>query len=412
MLGCLRRAWYHGTHDLRFTDKLHPIAEAAPIASFRLVNEAGRLTSRDQDTTSALFQRDGLRAVYAQMVELAIMDGLMYEAQRQGRVSFYMTSTGEEAVHFGSAMALNPKDPVFAQYRETGVLLARGFSVQQCLDQMTGNVRDLGRGRQMPIHYGSQAHAFLTISSPLGTQIPQAVGAAYFLKLQRAVAADNGRSEATLPVCYFGEGAASEGDCHAAFNFAAALKTPLLFICRNNAFAISTPHSEQYAGDGIAARGPGYGITTFRVDGNDLWAMHSVTQTARSLALIQQRPVLIEAMTYRVGHHSTSDDSAAYRKLPSKEELEAACPLGRVRRFLAAREWWSEAEDRECRAKARASVLKALKEAESLPKPAIKHLFTDVYDQITPDLAKQHQQLVEHLAKHPQAYNLSQYSDK
>lgn len=135
----------------------------------------------------------------------------------------------------GSAAALSDEDMVFAQYREHGVLLWRGFGIQEAVDQCFSNVGDKGKGRQMPIHYGSRRLHFQTISSPLGTQIPQAVGAAYAFKVQQKDA---------VAICYFGEGAASEGDFHAALNFSATLDVPVLFFCRNNGYAISTPSSE------------------------------------------------------------------------------------------------------------------------------------------------------------------------
>lgn len=140
----------------------------------------------------------------------------------------------------------------------------------------------------MPIHYGSKPLNFVTISSPLATQIPQAAGAAYALKGQNRVV-----------VCYFGEGAASEGDAHAAFNFATTLASPVIFFCRNNGYAISTPSAEQYRGDGIAGRGAGYGMNSLRVDGNDALAVYNATRYAKEYALKESKPVLIEALTYR-----------------------------------------------------------------------------------------------------------------
>ncbi|CAN0387968.1 unnamed protein product, partial [Scytosiphon promiscuus] len=143
-----------------------------------------------------------------------------------------------------------------------------------------------------------------TVSSPLGTQIPQAVGAAYALKLS---------GEANIAICYFGDGAASEGDFHAAMGLAATREAPVLFVCRNNGYAISTPVKDQYRGDGIISRAPGYGVHAIRVDGNDALAMYAATDEARKLCLSQNKPVLMEAMTYRLGHHSTSDDWSRYR---------------------------------------------------------------------------------------------------
>lgn len=145
-----------------------------------------------------------------------------------------------------------------------------------------------------------------TISSTIATQMPQAVGSAYAAKL---------RDDGSCVMCYFGEGATSEGDAHAAFNFASVLECPILFFCRNNGYAISTPTSDQYRGDGIAGRAAGYGMLAIRVDGNDLFAVYNAVKAARKIAVSEMRPVLIEAMTYRIGHHSTSDDSTAYRSV-------------------------------------------------------------------------------------------------
>lgn len=162
------------------------------------------------------------------------MDNIFYDAQRQGRISFYMTSYGEEAIHIGSSAALSGRDMVFAQYREQGILMWRGFSLMQFADQCFSNAGDPGKGRQMPVHYGSSELNYQTISSPLGTQLPQATGAAYAMKLEQQSKDTPDR----VAVCYFGEGAASEGDFHAALNFAATRECPVLFFCRNNGFAI------------------------------------------------------------------------------------------------------------------------------------------------------------------------------
>jgi 2-oxoisovalerate dehydrogenase E1 component alpha subunit len=159
--------------------------------------------------------------IYRDMLTLNTMDTILYDAQRQGRISFYMTNYGEEATHMGSAAALTLDDVIYGQYREAGVLLYRGFTLQQFMDQCYSNAHDLGKGRQMPVHYGSRALNFQTISSPLGTQIPQAAGSAYALKMA---------GKQAVAICYFGDGAASEGDFHAALNMAATTDAPVLFF--------------------------------------------------------------------------------------------------------------------------------------------------------------------------------------
>lgn len=210
---------------------------------------------------------------------------------------------------------------------------------------------------------------------------------------------------------YFGEGAASEGDFHAALNIAATRSCPVVFICRNNGYAISTPTLEQYRGDGIASRGLGYGIDTIRVDGNDIWAVREATKLARELALQDGgRPVLIEAMTYRVSHHSTSDDSFAYRARVEVEDWKRRDnPIGRLRKWLEARGYWDEAREKEARDSIRRDLLKAFSQAEKEKKPPIRAMFEDIYEDLTPDLQAQMKELKAHLDRYPEEYDLGEY---
>ena len=248
--------------------------------------------------------KDTLKRVHQQMIRLREMDTIFQNSQRQGRFSFYMTCRGEEAIPFGAATALESQDVVLAQYREQGVLMWRGFSLQQFSDQCYSNESDLGKGRQMPVHYGSRALNYQTISSCLGTQIPQAVGVAYSLKLSAANATDDGReTKKAVSLCFFGEGCSSTNDFHSGLNLSATLKCPVIFFCRNNGYAISTSVKEQYAGDGVISRAPGYGMAAIRVDGNDVFAVHAAVREARIYALENNAPILIEAMSYRCGHH-------------------------------------------------------------------------------------------------------------
>lgn len=348
------------------------------------------------DSPEIDLDKDTILRMYQVMVRLQALDDVFYNAQRQGRISFYMQSAGEEGAVIGSAAALQPQDTVFAQYRESGVLLWRGFTVQQCADQCFSNESDLGKGRQMPVHYGSAALNYQTVSSPLATQIPQAAGAAYALKL-------NKNNDAVV-VCYFGEGAASEGDFHAGMNFAATTESPCIFFCRNNGYAISTPVRDQYRGDGIISRAAGYGMHAIRVDGNDVFAVQKATATARHIALTQNRPVFVEVMSYRRGHHSTSDDSTRYRSLKEISEWGDMCPLKRLRKYMDAHNWWSDAQEADLRDTERLSVLQALEAAERKGPPSVAELFSDVYDVIPPHLLKQERELHEHMEKYPDHY--------
>ena len=210
---------------------------------------------------------------------------------------------------------------------------------------------------------------------------------------------------------YFGEGAASEGDFHAALNIAATRSCPVVFICRNNGYSISTPVLEQYRGDGIASRGLGYGIDTVRVDGNDLWAVREATKKARAMALQDGgRPVLLECLTYRVGHHSTSDDSFAYRQRDEVEDWKRRDnPIFRLRKWMEARGCWGEEQEKEAREGIRRDLLKAFSEAEREKKPPIRAMFEDVYEKMTPDLQAQMRQLSEHLERYPDEYDFGEY---
>ena len=333
--------------------------------------------------------------VYETFAFHRVLDERMVSSQRQGRLSFYMAALGEEAASVGGAAGLQPQDMIMSQYREQGALMFRGFSLENFMNQMFSNENDLGKGRQMPIHYGSSELNYMTVSSPLGTQIPQATGYAYGQKLQ-------GLDAVTL--CYFGEGAASEGDFHAGLNMAAVQQAPVIFFCRNNGYAISTPSDEQFKGNGIASRGVGYGIKTLRVDGNDILAVIKATQTARTYALKENAPVLIEAMSYRLGAHSTSDDPSGYRTREEEEKWQENDPILRMKNWMLAQSWWDEAKDKVLFEGLREKVLAAVKEAEKMNKPHIDTLISDVYDVPTKQLEAQLAQVKLHVNKYPEAY--------
>ncbi|MCS4503768.1 thiamine pyrophosphate-dependent dehydrogenase E1 component subunit alpha [Arhodomonas aquaeolei] len=334
-------------------------------------------------------------AMHDAAVFTRLLDERMVAAQRQGRLSFYLTATGEEAATVGSAAGLEPDDMILPQYREQGALRYRGFTAAQFMDQLFATEDDLGKGRQMPVHYGSRALSYMTVSSPLATQIPQAAGYAYGQKLA---------GEGRCSICYFGEGAASEGDFHAALNMAAVIRCPVIFFCRNNGYAISTPVSEQYAGDGVAARGVGYGVRSIRVDGNDFLAVYLATQEARRQAVSEGVPVLIEAMTYRLGAHSTSDDPSGYRSRKEEEAWQRFDPIARIRAFMEAQGWWDAERDEARRQGYRDEILAAMKTAEAKPAPSLARLIEDVYAAPPWNLTEQYEALREQVRANPDAY--------
>lgn len=374
---------------------------------FRVMNPDGSII---EESDAPDVDSQTLVKMYENMGKIRAFDDIMYNAQRQGRISFYMQHLGEEGALIGSAAALKPQDIVFAQYREVGVLFWRGFTIQQAADQCFSNVADKGKGRQMPVHYGSKELNFQTISSPLATQLPQAVGAAYAMKRRNTAAQLSDPSfdleeDGAICICYFGDGAASEGDFHAALNFSATLDVPVIFFCRNNGYAISTPTEEQFRGDGIISRAAGYGIRAIRVDGNDIMAVQEATKQARELAIHDNRPVLIEAMTYRGGHHSTSDDSLSYRTMSEilywQENFD---PVARLRSHLESKGLWSEEEELHMKDRQRMAVIKAMETAEGRQKPPLAEMFTDVYAEKTEGLRAQEEALQEHIASNAEHY--------
>ncbi|KAL8823648.1 MAG: hypothetical protein Q9170_008336 [Blastenia crenularia] len=345
-------------------------------------------------------------------------DGVVVDEGREPDVSdeevltWYnnMLTAGEEGIAIGSASALAPDDVIFAQYRETGVFQQRGFTLENFMSQLFANCKDNGKGRNMPVHYGSNKLNIHTISSPLATQIPQAAGAAYALKLQSL---QNPNLPPRIVACYFGEGAASEGDFHAALNIAATRSCPVVFLCRNNGYAISTPTLEQYRGDGIASRGIGYGIDTIRVDGNDIFAVREATKEARRMALDDGgKPILIEAMSYRVSHHSTSDDSFAYRaKVEVEDWKRRDNPITRLRKWMERKGLWDEQKERDARSRIRREVLKAFGEAEKEKKPPLRGLFEDVYEEVTEEGKGQMRELRDLLERYPDEYEVGEFED-
>ncbi|XP_038885350.1 2-oxoisovalerate dehydrogenase subunit alpha 1, mitochondrial [Benincasa hispida] len=378
-----------------FTNEMRFIAESTQqrVPCYRVLHENGDTITSNNFTQ---LSKDVAIKMYKDMITLQIMDNIFYEAQRQGRISFYLTSSGEEAIAIASAAALLPDDIVLAQYREPGVLLWRGFTLQEFANQLFGNKFDYGKGRQMPIHYGSNHHNYFTISSPLGTQLPQAVAIAYSLKMDRKDA---------CAVAYFGDGTTSEGDFHAALNFAAVLGAPVIFICRNNGWAISTSVEEQFRSDGVVVKGQGYGIRSIRIDGNDALAVYSAVRRARSMAIAEQMPILIEALTYRVGHHSTSDDSSKYRAIDEIQywKMERN-PVDRFAKWLSNNVWLNQEDDSNHKTTVKKQLLQAIQNAEKTEKPPLSELFNDVYDHLPKNLQEQEEVLRQTMKRYPQDY--------
>lgn len=366
------------------------------IPMYQVLTPNGQLNSQTINVqVDEILSKSDILKMLSTMEYVRLLDERMVSAQRQGRISFYLACTGEEAATVASAAALSPLDMIMSQYREQGALAYRGYTTEQFMNQMFSNKLDPNKGRQMPIHYGDKALNFMTVSSPLGTQIPQASGYAYGQKM---------KGEQAITICYFGEGAASEGDFHAGLNMAAVLHCPVIFFCRNNGYAISTPAEEQFAGDGIASRGIGYGVPTIRVDGNDALAVYMATHRARQLALEEKTPVLIEAMTYRLAAHSTSDDPSGYRSKEEEDKWREKDPIERLKNFIRSRDWFDEKAHLKHLENIRCELLFEMKKAEGVEICNIHEIVEDVYDDVPWHLAEQRESLKKHIADYPEHY--------
>ncbi len=334
----------------------------------RIVAEDGSVVG--DRAAIALSDAEVLR-LYRWMVLNRALDERMVTLQRQGRIGFYIGSIGEEATVFGAAAAMEEGDWLFPCYREHGAALLRGMPLATFLCDLLGNAGDPMKGRQMPCHEAWRPGRFASISSPIATQIPHAVGAAWAARL---------KGDAMVALTWFGEGATSAADFHAGLNFAAVRRIPVVFVCRNNGWAISVPRERQTGSETIAQKAIAYGMRGERVDGNDLLAVHSAVSVARARAAAGDGPTLLECVTYRLEGHSTSDDPRAYRPAELVAPWKEKEPILRTRRYLEARGAIDAAADARLREEVRLEIQRALVEAEAFPpKPSVESMFDDVY---------------------------------
>ena len=343
---------------------------------FRIVEADGTF---DAALDPKLPEKD-LLSVYRSMLLVRTLDNRMLSLQRQGRIGFYVPSTGQEACQVGAAFPLKPEDWVFPAYREPGAALWRGFPLQALVHQFFGNAADLEKGRQMPNHYGNRDVNYVTPSSPVGTQIPVAVGAAWAAKI---------RGDKVVALVFFGDGATSQGDFHSGMNFAGAFKAPTIFFCQNNQWAISVPREQQTASKTLAIKAQAYGFEGVRVDGNDVLAVIEATDQAAVKAREGGGPTMIEAVTYRMGPHSSSDDPTRYRPAAQVEEWKRKDPITRFKAYLEKRELWDEIDDAALQKELDDQITEAVRVAEKAPPPALETVFTDVYADLPPHLREQ-----------------------
>ena len=314
---------------------------------------------------------------YQVMILTRTLDTKMVALQRQGRIGFYLPSYGEEACSVGSALGASSNDWFFPAYREQGAMLQKGVSLNFIISHLRGSAEDEHKGRSLPGLFGSSAKRFVSPSAPVGTQIIHAVGTAFASKLLE---------DKVATIAYFGDGATSSNDFHSGLNFAGVYKTPTVFFCKNNQWAISTNISDQTASDGIAIKSKAYGFDGIVVDGNDILAVYTATKSAMEKARSGKGPTLIEARTYRLSSHSTSDDGSRYQDQTEYKEWVSKDPIARFRRYLENSGIWNRDFEQEIQQKAERQINEAITHAESSPMPSMDTLITDVYSEVPKSL--------------------------
>jgi 2-oxoisovalerate dehydrogenase E1 component alpha subunit len=301
------------------------------------------------------------------------LDNRGFQLNRQGKIPFATGSEGHEGIHAGAALAFERgRDVLVPYYRDIGLCLGIGMDPEQVLLGMFARAADIAGGRQFPNHYTNHAIGLMSISSIIAAQLPHAVGAAYAMKLRK----EAGRAVLST----FGEGATSEGEWHESVNFAAVHALPVVFLCENNGWAISTPSEHQMAVADVARKAEGYGIPSAIVDGSDPIATYAVVKTALDRARSGGGPTLVEAKCYRFLSHTTDDDDRTYR---SREEIERHRHLDPVPRFERTLVEYGVATSDEISGMKRevlALVNEITDRAEALPYPDPSELYTNVYE--------------------------------
>lgn len=371
-----------------------PVQETAALAEqlVRVLDDDGRAVGPWVPALDAGQLREGLRL----MLTTRLFDERMQRTQRQGRISFYVRSYGEEAVSVAAAMALDPRDMLFPSYRNQGLHVVRGMPLVDMMCQLLSNTRDMCRGRQLPVMYHSAPLRLFSISGNLATQFPQAVGWAMAAAI---------KGESLISAAWVGEGSTAEADFHHALLFAKVYRAPVILNVVNNQWAIST--FQGFAGGeqrSFAARGPAVGIAGLRVDGNDFLAVHAATAWAAERARRGAGATLIEHVTYRAGAHSTSDDPSRYRPKDDYEHWPLGDPVERLKRHLLVRGEWDEARHaalvQEIEARLAADWKEAVRHGTLAEGPKLDPalMFDDVFQALPEHLRRQREELAVELA--------------
>ena len=306
---------------------------------------------------------------YETMVLLRSIDERGWKLQRSGRIAFWIPLRGQEALQVGATHAMHFDDWIFRAHREMAPWLMRGGSLELMFAQFFGAAQEPQKGRRLPCLIGNRALNVIQGPTQVGSFIPHACGVAWAAKL---------RGSEMKVLGLFGDGASSRSEFHSAMNFAGIHQPPVVFICVNNSWAVSTPLDSQTGQDNFAAKGDAYGIRNLRVDGNDPLAVYAVVKAARE-SLESEGPILIEAVTYRLGYHTSSDNPDLYRQDAEAALWAAWDPLQRMRGYLEFKGWWNEADEAALQQRCADDIQAAVEAAGVMPIPGRESQFEDVF---------------------------------
>lgn len=357
-----------------------------PFRLVRVLDDDGQAVGPWDPRLDPALLRRGLRA----MVLTRTFDTRMFQAHRQGKSSFFMTSTGEEAVGAAASLVLDRDDMCFPTYRMVSYLMARDYPLLDLINQIYSNADDPLKGRQLPILYSAREYGFYSLSGNVGSRFGHAVGWAM---------ASAYKGDDKIAISYIGEGTTAEGDFHEALTFAAVYRAPVVLCVTNNQWAISS--FQGIAGGDettFAARAIGYGLPGLRVDGNDFLAVYAATQWAAERARSNGGATLIEFFTYRAAGHSTSDDPTRYRPADEAAHWPLGDPIMRLKAHLIAIGEWSEAQHEALEAELTQAVRAAAKAGEAVgtlgqSKPSTREMFEDVYKEADWRIVEQRREL-------------------
>jgi pyruvate dehydrogenase E1 component alpha subunit len=352
------------------------------MSFLQILNENGEVNEALLKTVN-LTNEDFLK-LYKYMLITRVLDGWLLKLQRMGKVAIHAPNEGEEAVAVGTAYAAKPEDWFFPTYRELGLLVTRGMSIREILCRWLANKEDILKGHEFAI-YGSKALHIVPTTTPIAVHLPSAVGFAHAAKLRR---------DKIVVLAYLSDGATSKGDFHEACNWAGVFKVPIVFICRNNQYAISLHVSRQTASETLAIKAVAYGIKSMRVDGNDIIAVYKSAKEAIEMAR-NYEPVFIEYLTYRLGSHTTADDPKRYRSNEEVEFWRQKDPIKRFRNFLISSGIITEQEDQNLRKEIELMIEDEVKKALEIPPPPIEVIFEDVYSEIPWNLKEEMEEIIE-----------------